>query len=180
MSRIGREIITVPAGVTIDVTPENVVTVKGPKGTLTQKMNSNMKITVEGATAKVERPNDDRENRSLHGLTRTLVNNMVVGVTQGYSKSLDIVGVGYKAIKSGKTMTLSLGYSHPVIFEEEDGITYDVPTATQIIVHGIDKQKVGQIAAVIRGKRPPEPYHGKGVKYTNEVIRRKESKKSAK
>ena len=143
-------------------------------------MNSNMKITVEGATAKVERPNDDRENRSLHGLTRTLVNNMVVGVTQGYSKSLDIVGVGYKAIKSGKTMTLSLGYSHPVIFEEEDGITYDVPTATQIIVHGIDKQNVGQIAAVIRGKRPPEPYHGKGVKYTNEVIRRKESKKSAK
>ncbi len=180
MSRIGREIITIPAGVTFDVAPGNVVTVKGPKGTLTQKMHQNMIINVEGSTVKVERPNDDRLNKSLHGLTRTLVNNMVVGVTTGYSKTLEIVGVGYKAAKSGTSLNLSLGYSHGITIEEGDGITFDVPSPTQIVVKGADKQKVGQIAAMIRGKRPPEPYHGKGVKYSTEVIRRKAAKKSSK
>lgn len=180
MSRIGREIITIPAGVTFDVTPDNVVTVKGPKGTLTQKMHQNMIITAEGSTVKVDRPNDDRLNKSLHGLTRTLVNNMVVGVTTGYSKTLEIVGVGYKAAKSGTTLNLSLGYSHGISIDEGDGITFDVPSPTQIVVKGADKQKVGQIAAMIRGKRPPEPYHGKGVKYSTEVIRRKAAKKSSK
>ena len=176
MSRIGRAIITVPAGVTVDVAAGNLVTVKGPKGTLVQKMHQNMIITVDGATVKVDRPNDEKENKALHGLTRTLVNNMVVGVSQGYSKTLEIVGVGYKAAKAGKSLNLSLGFSHGITFEEGDGITFDVPNPTTVVVNGTDKQKVGQIAAQIREKRPPEPYLGKGVKYEGEHIRRKAGK----
>ena len=173
MSRIGRAPITVPAGVTVTVTPENVVTVKGPKGTLTQAFNANIKIEVSDNVINVTRPNDEKENRALHGLTRTLVNNMVVGVTAGYEKRLEINGVGYRAEKQGKKLVLSLGYSHPVFFEEGNGITFDLPDNTTIIVKGIDKQIVGQIAAQIREKRPPEPYLGKGIKYAGEHIRRK-------
>ena len=176
MSRIGRAPITVPAGVTVTVTPENVVTVKGPKGTLTQAFNANIKIEVSDNVINVTRPNDEKENRALHGLTRTLVNNMVVGVTAGYEKRLEINGVGYRAEKQGKKLVLSLGYSHPVFFEEGNGVTFDLPDNTTIIVKGIDKQIVGQIAAQIREKRPPEPYLGKGIKYAGEHIRRKAGK----
>ena len=176
MSRIGRKVITIPAGVTVSVEAENLVTVKGPKGTLTANIHNNMIVTVEGATIAVARPDDERENRALHGLSRTLISNMVEGVTKGYSKTLEMVGVGYKAAKSGKTLTLNLGHSHPIYFEEKDGITFDVPNSTTIVVNGIDKQLVGQIAAQIREKRPPEPYLGKGVKYVGEHIRRKAGK----
>ena len=176
MSRIGRAPITVPAGVTVTVTPENVVTVKGPKGTLTQAFKSNIKIEVAGDQINVTRPNDEKENRALHGLTRTLVNNMVVGVTNGYEKRLEINGVGYRAEKQGKKLVLSLGYSHPVFFEEGNGITFEVPDSNTIVVKGIDKQAVGQVAAQIREKRPPEPYLGKGIKYAGEKIRRKAGK----
>ena len=176
MSRIGRKVITIPAGVTVSVEAENLVTVKGPKGTLTANIHKNMIVTVEGATVAVARPDDERENRALHGLSRTLIANMVEGVTKGYSKTLEMVGVGYKAAKSGKTLTLNLGHSHPIYFEEKDGITFDVPNSTTIVVNGIDKQLVGQIAAQIREKRPPEPYLGKGVKYVGEHIRRKAGK----
>ena len=176
MSRIGRKVITIPAGVTVSVNEENLVTVKGPKGTLTANIHSNMTVSVEGATVAVTRLDDERENRALHGLSRTLISNMVEGVTKGYSKTLEMVGVGYKAAKSGKTLTLNLGHSHPILFEEKDGITFDVPNSTTIVVNGIDKQLVGQIAAQIREKRPPEPYLGKGVKYVGEHIRRKAGK----
>lgn len=176
MSRIGRKEITVPAGVTVTVDNENVVTVKGPKGTLATKIHKNISVNVDGAVISVTRPDDERENRSLHGLSRTLVANMIEGVTSGYSKTLEIVGVGYKAVKTGKTLTLSLGHSHPIVFEEKDGITFDVPNSTTVVVNGIDKQTVGQIAAQIREKRPPEPYLGKGVKYQGEHIRRKAGK----
>ena len=176
MSRIGRKEITVPAGVTVTVNEENLVTVKGPKGTLSTQINKNISVSVEGATVSVTRADDERENRSLHGLSRTLISNMVEGVTKGYSKTLEMVGVGYKAQKSGKTLTLNLGHSHPILFEEKDGITFDVPNSTTIVVNGIDKQMVGQIAAQIREKRPPEPYLGKGVKYVGEHIRRKAGK----
>ena len=176
MSRIGREPIKVPAGVTITVNDGNEVVVKGPKGELTRVFNSEIQISVEGDTAMVSRPNDQKEMRALHGLSRTLLNNMVVGVTEGYTKKLLIVGVGYRAEKSGKKLNLGLGYSHPVVFEETDGITFDVPDNTTIIVKGIDKQAVGQMAAVIRSKRPPEPYLGKGIKYDGEKIRRKAGK----
>ena len=176
MSRIGRIAVTVPAGVEVSVAEGNVVTVKGPKGTLVQTMHPDMIIRKEGATVVVERPSDEKEHKSLHGLTRTLVNNMVVGVSEGYKKQLEIVGVGYRAAKQGTTLQLSLGYSHGISFEEKDGITFEVPNANSIIVHGADKQKVGQIAAQIREKRPPEPYLGKGVKYVDEVIRRKSGK----
>ena len=176
MSRIGRKVITIPAGVTVTVNEENLVTVKGPKGTLTANIHSNMTVSVEGATVAVTRLDDERENRALHGLSRTLISNMVEGVTKGYSKTLEMVGVGYKAAKSGKTLTLNLGHSHPILFEEKDGITFDVPNSTTIVVNGIDKQLVGQIAAQIREKRPPEPYLGKGVKYVGEHIRRKAGK----
>ena len=176
MSRIGRKVITIPAGVTVSVNEENLVTVKGPKGTLTANIHKDMIVTVEGATVSVGRPDDERENRALHGLSRTLIFNMVEGVTKGYSKTLEMVGVGYKAAKSGKTLTLNLGHSHPILFEEKDGITFDVPNSTTIVVNGIDKQLVGQIAAQIREKRPPEPYLGKGVKYVGEHIRRKAGK----
>ena len=176
MSRIGRKVITIPAGVTVSVNEENLVTVKGPKGTLTANIHNNMTVSVEGATVAVARCDDERENRALHGLSRTLIANMVEGVTKGYSKTLEMVGVGYKAAKSGKTLTLNLGHSHPILFEEKDGITFDVPNSTTIVVNGIDKQLVGQIAAQIREKRPPEPYLGKGVKYVGEHIRRKAGK----
>ena len=176
MSRIGRKEITVPAGVTVTVNEENLVTVKGPKGTLSTQINSNISVSVEGATVSVTRADDERENRSLHGLSRTLIANMIEGVTKGYSKTLEIVGVGYKAAKSGKTLTLNLGHSHPIVFEEKDGITFEVPNSTTVVVTGIDKQTVGQIAAQIRQKRPPEPYLGKGVKYVGEHIRRKAGK----
>ena len=176
MSRIGREPITVPAGVTVTVAEGNVVTVKGPLGELTQTFAGQLTIAQEGDKLTVTRPNDEKENRALHGLTRTLLNNMVVGVTKGYEKKLEIVGVGYRAEKSGTKLTLGLGYSHPVIFEEANGIKFECPDNTTILVKGIDKQAVGQVAAVIRSKRPPEPYLGKGVKYTGERIRRKAGK----
>ena len=175
MSRIGRKEITVPAGVTVTLNG-HVITVKGPKGTLERELNRNMIVTVEGNTVKVDRPNDDKMNRSLHGLTRSLIANMIVGVTEGYSKKLEIVGVGYKAAKSGKNLVLNLGHSHTITFTEDDKITFDVPDSNTIIVKGYDKQLVGAIAAQIREKRPPEPYLGKGVKYEGEHIRRKAGK----
>ncbi len=175
MSRIGRKEITVPAGVTVTMNG-NVITVKGPKGTLERELHRNMLVTVEGNTVKVDRPNDEAENRSLHGLTRSLIANMVVGVTEGYSKKLEIVGVGYKAQKSGKSLVLNLGHSHTITFNEDDKITFEVPDSNTVIVKGYDKQLVGAIAAQIREKRPPEPYLGKGVKYEGEHIRRKAGK----
>ena len=176
MSRIGRTPIAVPAGVTVTVADGNVVTVKGPLGVLTNTFNSALTISQEGAVINVTRPNDEKEMRSLHGLTRTLLNNMVEGVTNGFAKKLEIVGVGYRVEKQGAKLVLGLGYSHPVVFEEKDGVKFEVPDNTTIIVKGIDKQAVGQVAAVIRSKRPPEPYLGKGVKYSGEKIRRKAGK----
>ena len=176
MSRIGREPITIPAGVTVTVAEGNVVTVKGKLGEMTETFNPGLGINVDGATLTVTRPNDDKENRALHGLTRALIANMVKGVTEGFSKKLEIVGVGYKVEKQGKKIVLNLGHSHPIYFEEENGITFEIPDNTTIIVKGYDKQAVGQIAAVIRSKRPPEPYLGKGVKYSGEKIRRKAGK----
>ena len=176
MSRIGKKPIAVAAGVTVTIADNNLVTVKGPKGTLTQQLAPNMTIKQEGAVITVERPSDEKNDRALHGLTRTLLANMVEGVTNGYSKTLDIVGVGYKATKQGKTLVLNLGHSHPINFEENETISFDVPNPNQIIVRGIDKQIVGEIAAQIRSKRPPEPYLGKGVKYSDEHIRRKAGK----
>ena len=180
MSRIGRMPIEIPAGVEINVGANNEVTVKGPKGTLTNTLHEDMKIVVEGNQAIVERPSDAKEHRSLHGLTRSLLNNMIVGVTNGFEKTLEINGVGYRCQKAGKTLTLNLGYSHPVTFEDTDDYTLEAPNPNTIIVKGIDKQIVGQIAAVIREKRLPEPYKGKGIKYSDEVIRRKEGKTGAK
>ena len=176
MSRIGREPITVPAGVTVTVAEGNVVTVKGPLGELTQTFASQITINQDGDKILVTRPNDEKENRALHGLTRTLLNNMVVGVTKGYEKKLEIVGVGYRVEKQAGKIVLGLGYSHPVVFEEANGITFTCPDQTTILVKGIDKQAVGQMAAVIRSKRPPEPYLGKGIKYEGERIRRKAGK----
>ena len=176
MSRIGRMPITVPAGVTVTVGENNLVTVKGPLGTLTEQISARMIINVDGNVVTVARPTDDKEDKSLHGLSRTLINNMVVGVVNGYTKTLEIVGVGYKVAKQGKALNLNLGHSHPIIMEEPNGITFDVPNTNTIIIKGINKQEVGQIAAVIRSKRPPEPYHGKGVKYSDEYIRRKAGK----
>ena len=176
MSRIGREPITIPAGVTVTVAAGNVVTVKGPLGELTQSFNTALTIAQEGDKILVTRPNDEKEMRALHGLTRTLVNNMVVGVTKGYEKKLEIVGVGYRVEKQAGKIVLGLGYSHPVVFEEANGVKFECPDSTTILVKGIDKQAVGQVAAVIRSKRPPEPYLGKGIKYTGEYIRRKAGK----
>jgi len=176
MSRIGRKSITVPAGVQVNVEEDNLITVKGPKGTLVQRMHPDMTIKLDGSVLTVERPSDDKNHRALHGLTRALLANMVAGVTTGFEKTLEIVGVGYKAVKQGKNLQLSLGYSHGITFEEENGITFDVPAPNSIIVRGTDKQRVGEVAAQIRSKRPPEPYKGKGVKYTNEIIRRKTGK----
>ena len=176
MSRIGKKPIAIPAGVTVTIADGNLVTVKGPKGTATQQLNKNIIIRVDGANVLVERPDETPESNALHGLTRTLVNNMVVGVTAGYEKRLEIVGVGYRAAKSGKTLTLNLGHSHPVTFEDTADITFEVPQSDVVLVKGIDKQIVGQIAAEVRSKRPPEPYLGKGVKYAGERIRRKAGK----
>ena len=176
MSRIGRMPISVPAGVTVEIAEGNVVTVKGKLGSLTQTFSSLITIAKEGDVINVTRSSDDREHRALHGLTRTLLSNMIVGVNQGYEKKLEIEGVGYKAEKQGNKLVLSLGYSHPITFVEENGITFEVPNTTTVVVNGIDKQTVGQIAAQIREKRPPEPYLGKGVKYTGEHIRRKAGK----
>ena len=175
MSRIGRMPIAIPAGVTVEVAENNKVTVKGPKGTLERVLPKEMEIKVEGAEIVVSRPNDLKKMKSLHGLTRTLINNMVVGVTNGYEKKLEVNGVGYKAQKAGKKLTLSLGYSHPVEMEDPEGIE-TVVDGNNIIVKGIDKEKVGQFAAEIRDKRRPEPYKGKGIKYADEVIRRKVGK----
>ena len=175
MSRIGRKPIAVPAGVDVKI-DGSTVTVKGPKGTLTQTFNKDMAITLEGGVIEVKRPTDDKEHRSLHGLTRTLISNMVEGCANGFSKELEVNGVGYRASKQGKNLVMVLGFSHQVIVPEIDGITIDVPAPNKIIVNGPDKQKVGQFAAEIREKRPPEPYKGKGIKYVNEVIIRKEGK----
>ena len=180
MSRIGRMPITVPAGVTVTVAEGNVVTVKGPKGELTRALRSEMIINQEGNLITVARPSDDKLHRSLHGLTRTLLHNMVVGVTDGYKKELEVNGVGYRVAKDGKNLVMNLGYSHQVIVPEIEGITIEVPAPNKIIIHGIDKQAVGQFAAEVRGKRPPEPYKGKGIKYTTEVIRRKVGKTGGK
>ena len=176
MSRIGREPIAVPAGVTVTISDSNYVTVKGPLGELAQQFASVLTIAQDGATLTVTRPNDEKKMRALHGLTRTLLNNMVVGVTSGYEKKLEIVGVGYRVEKQGAKLVLGIGYSHPVTFVEENGIKFECPDSTTILVKGIDKQAVGQVAAVIRSKRPPEPYLGKGIKYAGERIRRKAGK----
>ena len=176
MSRIGRMPIAIPAGVTVEVAENNKVTVKGPKGTLERVLPAEMEIKVEGAEVLVSRPNDLKKMKSLHGLTRTLINNMVVGVTDGYEKKLEVNGVGYRASKSGKTLTLNLGYSHPVEMTDPEGIEAVVEGQNIIIAKGIDKEKVGQYAAEIRDKRRPEPYKGKGIKYADEVIRRKVGK----
>ena len=175
MSRIGNKPITVPAGVEVTLDGQKI-TVKGPKGTLTREINNNMKVELDGNVITVVRPDDEPINKSLHGLTRTLINNMVQGVVTEYTRELEINGVGYRAAKKGKKLVLTLGYSHPVEMDEPEGITFEVPSPNQIIVKGIDKEKVGQTAAVIRTKRPPEVYRGKGVKYDTEVIRRKEGK----
>ncbi len=175
MSRIGRKPINIPAGVEVKI-DGTCVTVKGPKGTLTQKFQPTMNIAVEGAEIVVTRPNDAKENRSLHGLTRTLISNMIVGVTDGFKKELDVNGVGYRVQKQGKDLVMNLGYSHQVIVSDTDDIKIEAPSPNKIIITGADKQKVGQFAAEIREKRPPEPYKGKGIKYVDEVIRRKEGK----
>ena len=172
MSRIGRAPITVPANVTVTIGEGNVVTVKGPMGTLTSTFLPCVSIALDAGVLTVTRENDEKEVRAVHGLTRALIANMVEGVTNGYSKRLEIVGVGYRAEKQGKKLVLNLGYSHPIFFEEGNGITFEVPDSNTIVVKGIDKQAVGQIAAQIREKRPPEPYLGKGIKYTGEQIRR--------
>lgn len=175
MSRIGNSPITVPAGVEVKLDGQKI-TVKGPKGTLEREIHNNIKVTLDGTEIKVERPNDEPFNRSLHGLTRTLINNMIKGTTEEFTRKLEVNGVGYRAQKRGKTLVLTLGYSHPVEMEEPEGITFEVPSPNEIIVKGIDKEKVGQTAAVIRTKRPPEVYRGKGIKYAEEHIRRKEGK----
>lgn len=183
MSRIGRMPITIPAGVDVTIAEGNHVTVKGPKGTLERSLSPKMTIRKDGNVIHVTRPDDERESRSLHGLTRTLLNNMVVGVTEGFAKRLEIVGVGYRAVKAGKTLQLFIGYSQvnglpqaKYCLDEGDGISFEVPDSNTILVKGADKQKVGEVAAQIRAKRPPEPYLGKGIKYANEVIRRKAGK----
>ena len=180
MSRIGKMAITVPAGVEVTIADGNVITVKGPKGTLTSTFHQNMIIEREGAIIHVKRPDDSHEHKSLHGLSRTLLNNMVVGVTAGFKKELEVNGVGYRVQKDGKKLVMNLGFSHPVVVEETEDVQLEAPAANKIIVSGIDNQKVGQMAAEIRGKRPPEPYKGKGIKYTTEVIRRKEGKTGGK
>ena len=180
MSRIGKKPVVIPAGVTVDVAAGNVVTVKGPKGTLTNTFNADMIINVEGNVLTVSRPSDEANHRALHGLTRTLIANMVEGVEKGYSKVLEVNGVGYRAEKKGNQLVMRLGYSHEVFVDEIPGITIEVPSPNKIIIHGIDKQVVGQFAAEVRGKRPPEPYKGKGIKYSTEVIRRKVGKTGGK
>lgn len=176
MSRIGKKPIEIPAGVEVKVSDNNTVEVKGAKGTLSQKMDKDMILKIEDGVLTVERPNDNKKYRSLHGLTRTLIANLIEGVTNGYSKELEIVGTGYRATKNGKKLALNLGFSHPLELEDPEGIEVEVPAANRIIVKGIDKQKVGAYAAHIRSYREPEPYKGKGVKYVDEHIRRKVGK----
>lgn len=176
MSRVGKMPITIPSGVTVNVSDDNMITVKGPKGEMKKAMNKSIDISVEDGTISVKRSSDDKEYRALHGLTRALINNMVLGVTSGFQKTLDLVGVGYRAQLQGKKIVLNLGYSHPVEIQPVDGIDFELPSNTKIIVRGIDKEKVGAVAADIRKWRKPEPYKGKGIKYDNEVIRRKEGK----
>ncbi len=176
MSRIGKMPITLAAGVDVTIADGNFVTVKGPKGTLSRKFHSDMNITKDGAVITVSRPTDNKEHRALHGLTRTLLANMVEGVSNGFSKELEINGVGYKAALQGKQLVLNLGYSHPINVDTPDGITFEVPSPLKVIIKGADKQQVGQVASEIRGYRPPEPYLGKGVKYVDEKIRRKAGK----
>ena len=180
MSRIGRMPVHIPAGVEVTIGEGNLVTVKGPKGSLTQQLYPTMTLTQEAGVVHVARPNDEKENRALHGLTRALLHNMVVGVSEGYKKELEINGVGYRAAKEGSKLILTIGYSHPVEVPEIEGITIEVPAQNKIVIHGCDKQKVGQFAAEVREKRPPEPYKGKGIKYADEVIRRKVCKTGAK
>ena len=180
MSRIGRMPVVIPAGVEVSIEDGNLITVKGPKGTLTQKLSPKMTLSMEGNEVHVARPNDEKENRALHGLTRALLHNMVVGVTEGYKKELEINGVGYRAAKEGNKLILTIGYSHPVEVAEIPGISIEVPSANKVVISGCDKQMVGQFAAEVREKRPPEPYKGKGIKYVDEVIRRKVGKTGAK
>ena len=180
MSRIGRAPTTIPAGVELNITEGNDVTVKGPKGTLERQLAPQMSLEVEGNVVHVKRPNDEKQNRALHGLTRTLLNDMVVGVTDGFSKTLEIQGVGYRAAKEGKNLVMNLGFSHQVIIPETEDIQIEVPDANHVVIKGIDKQKVGQFAADTRKKRPPEPYKGKGIRYQGEVGRIKEGKTGAK
>ena len=180
MSRIGKKPVIIPANVTVNVAEGNVVTVKGPKGELTNTFNADMIINVEGNVLTVERPDEEHLHKSLHGLTRTLLNNMVEGVEKGYAKELEVNGVGYRAEKKGNDLVMRLGFSHEVIVKEIPGITIEVPTPNKIIINGIDKQVVGQFAAEVRSKRPPEPYKGKGIKYVDEVIRRKVGKTGGK
>ena len=180
MSRIGKKPVVIPAGVTLEIAEGNVVTAKGPKGTLTHALHPDMILKVEGNVLTVERPDEEHLHKSLHGLTRTLISNMVEGVEKGYAKELEVNGVGYRAEKKGNQLVMRLGFSHEVIMDEIPGITVEVPSPNKIIVRGIDKQVVGQFAAEVRGKRPPEPYKGKGIKYTTEVIRRKVGKTGGK
>ena len=179
MSRIGKKPITVPAGVTVKV-ENNLVTVKGQKGELQRQISNAMKVTLDNGVITVERPNDEKENRSLHGLSRTLINNMIEGVTHGFSKTLEIQGVGYRAAKQGQNINFTLGFSHPVVKEPPAGITFDVPSPTKIVVSGADKERVGAVAAEIHNLRPPEPYKGKGIRYEGEYVRRKVGKAGAK
>ena len=180
MSRIGKKPVIIPANVTLDIAAGNVVTAKGPKGTLTHEMHPDMIIKMDGNVLTVERPDEEHLHKSLHGLTRTLIANMVEGVEKGYSKTLEVNGTGYRAEKKGNQLVMRLGFSHEVFVDEIPGITVEVPSPNVIIVHGIDKQVVGQFAAEVRGKRPPEPYKGKGIKYSTEVIRRKVGKTGGK
>ena len=176
MSRIGRAPIAIPAGVDVTMAEGNVITVKGPKGTLTRTLNPQIGVEVKDGFVNVSRPDDEKLTRSLHGLNRTLIANMVIGVTEGFSKSLEVNGVGYRAAKEGTNLVLNIGFSHAVTIPEENGITIDVPNPNLVVINGIDKQAVGQFAADVRKKRPPEPYKGKGIKYVDEVVRRKEGK----
>lgn len=176
MSRIGRLPVVIPQGVTVTIGDNNVVTVKGPKGTLTKEMHKDIKIALEDGKIIVTRPSDEKEHRALHGLTRALLKNMVIGVTEGFQKGLDLIGVGYRAQVQGKKLVLTVGYSHPVEMDETSGIKYETPAANKILVKGIDKELVGLVAAKIRDVRPPEPYKGKGIRYENEVVKIKEGK----
>ena len=176
MSRIGKAPVKIENGAQITIDADNLVSVKGPKGTLSQRMHPDMILTVESGVLTVSRPSEEKRHKALHGLTRALINNMVVGVTKGFTKELEINGVGYRAAKQGKNVVFNLGYSHTITVEEEPGVTIDVPSPNKVIISGADKQRIGQIAAEIRGFRPPEPYLGKGIKYTDERIRRKAGK----
>ena len=176
MSRIGRKAITVPAGVEVTLGENNVITVKGPKGTLTHKIHDNMTVTADAGVITVTRPDDEKQNRAFHGLYRSLIANMVTGVSTGFTKTLNLVGTGYRAEAKGSTLNITIGYSHPVVIEAEENIAFATPNQTTIVVSGINKQQVGNVAATIRDVRKPEPYHGKGIKYDTEVVRRKEGK----